>query len=50
MSYLFPCLSLLDPRYSRFLAFVVVKMEEASDENLPLDAERRNQKVEGHRG
>ena len=46
--YLFPCLSLLDSRDCVLLAFVVVEMQEAGDQDMPLDAECRHQEVEGH--
>ena len=46
--YLFSCLSPLDPSDRLLVAFVVVEMEEARDQNLPLDAERRHKKVERH--
>lgn len=46
--YLFSCLSPLDPGDRLLFAFVVVEMEEASDQDLPLDAERRHKKVQRH--
>ena len=46
--YLFPCLSLLDSGDCVLLAVVVVEMEKAGDQDMPLDAERRHQEIEGH--
>ena len=48
--YLFPCLSLLDTGDCVLLAFVVVEMDEAGDQDVPLDAESRHQEIEGHSG
>ena len=45
--YLAPRLSLLDPGGRLILADDVVEMEEPADQDLPLDAERRHQEVEG---